>query len=213
MFARRSPKQGRSKETVEVIFEGALRELQKQDNAKISVNRIAEHAGVSVGSLYQYFPSKGALLTALLTRFVRRRFEAIVAMIHELDQREQVTGVITPLDVVMRTLVEGTFSLASSRGPLEGALVSWFVQVGDLGALRDVDEEFTSHLADALSLLARPPSRIRVLDRSRAAWVLLHTIRTVMLTHTLGHGGFERQALIDELVELSVRYLQPDRPA
>lgn len=212
MFARRSPKQDRSKQTVEVIFEGALRELQKQDDAKISVNRIAEHAGVSVGSLYQYFPSKSALLTALLTRFVRRRFEAILAMIHELDESDRAAGVATPLDVVMRRLVEGTFSLASARGPLERGLVSWFVQVGDLNALRDVDEEFTRHLAEALALLERPPSRIRDLDRNRAAWVLLHSIRTVMLTHVLGHGGFEREGLIDELVDLSVRYLRPDPP-
>lgn len=210
MFKRRAPTQQRSKDTVEAIFEGAIRELQRGTTAKVSVNRIAEVAGVSVGSLYQYFPSKNALLTALLTRFVRRRFDAIFAMIAQLEEEERTSGVPTSLEDVMTRLVEGTFALAADRPALERALVAWFVRVGDLESLRAVDEECAAKLAHALALLERPPTRIRPLDRNAAAWVLLHSIRTVMLTMMLGHGAFDRAALTHEVTQLAIRYLRPD---
>ncbi|MEO9078123.1 MAG: TetR/AcrR family transcriptional regulator [Rhodanobacter sp.] len=65
---RKRPKQKRSIETVKAIVEAAARILEDKGHAGYSTNAVAERAGVSVGSLYQYFPSKEALIAALLTR-------------------------------------------------------------------------------------------------------------------------------------------------
>jgi AcrR family transcriptional regulator len=62
---RKKPTQGRSKETVAVILTAAARVLERDGYARANVNRIAAEAGVSVGSLYQYFPTKEAIAAAV----------------------------------------------------------------------------------------------------------------------------------------------------
>lgn len=66
--ARKQPNQRRSQATVETILEAAARVLTKQSLAGFNTNRVAEVAGVSVGSLYQYFPNKESLVAALIDR-------------------------------------------------------------------------------------------------------------------------------------------------
>lgn len=65
---RKQPSQVRSRQTVEAIIEAAARILEDQGQAGFTTNAVAELAGVSVGSLYQYFPDKEALTGALIAR-------------------------------------------------------------------------------------------------------------------------------------------------
>jgi AcrR family transcriptional regulator len=65
---RKTPRQKRSADTVAVIVEAAARILERDGFEGFNTNAIAEKAGVSIGSLYQYFPSKNALLSALIER-------------------------------------------------------------------------------------------------------------------------------------------------
>ena len=71
MDARKQPKQRRSRELVEALLEGAARVFDRE-GLDATTNRIAQEAGVSVGSLYQYFPNKEALLTALAHQHMGR---------------------------------------------------------------------------------------------------------------------------------------------
>ena len=65
--SRRQPRQARSRDTVDVLLEAAAR-VFRREGWRATTNRIAAEAGVSVGSLYEYFPNKQALLTALAER-------------------------------------------------------------------------------------------------------------------------------------------------
>ncbi|HVJ53513.1 MAG TPA: TetR/AcrR family transcriptional regulator [Aliidongia sp.] len=65
---RKTPRQSRAAETVAAILEAAARILEKDGPALYTTNRIAERAGVSIGSLYQYFPAKDAVTIALIER-------------------------------------------------------------------------------------------------------------------------------------------------
>ena len=65
---RKKPIQGRSKATVEAILEGTIRVLLDEGFETLTTTRVAEVAGVGVGTLYQYFPAKESLLFALLER-------------------------------------------------------------------------------------------------------------------------------------------------
>jgi AcrR family transcriptional regulator len=65
---RKAPGQSRSIETVNVILEAAARILEERGFAGYTTNAVAERAGVSIGSLYQYFPNKDALTVALIDR-------------------------------------------------------------------------------------------------------------------------------------------------
>jgi AcrR family transcriptional regulator len=63
--SRKQPKQARSNELVATILEGAVRVLEKEGAHRFTTARVAEKAGVSVGSLYQYFPNKASILFRL----------------------------------------------------------------------------------------------------------------------------------------------------
>ena len=79
--ARKQPSQARSQATVETILEAAARVLAKQSLAGFNTNRVAEVAGVSVGSLYQYFPNKEALVVALIEREQEKLALAVEAIV------------------------------------------------------------------------------------------------------------------------------------
>jgi AcrR family transcriptional regulator len=65
--ARKSPRQSRSTQLVDAILEAAIRVLSREGAQRFTTARVAEAAGVSVGSLYQYFPNKEAILFRLQT--------------------------------------------------------------------------------------------------------------------------------------------------
>lgn len=62
---RKQPKQARAAQTIEVIVEAASQILERDGEGALTTNRIAERAGVSIGTIYQYFPNKEAILVAL----------------------------------------------------------------------------------------------------------------------------------------------------
>src|SRR5579859_209108 len=66
--SRKTPNQERAKVTVDSILEATSRILVRDGVSAASTNRIAKEAGVCIGSLYQYFPSKEALIAALVDR-------------------------------------------------------------------------------------------------------------------------------------------------
>jgi AcrR family transcriptional regulator len=65
---RKRPRQARSANTVDTIIEAAARILEAEAHSGFSTNAVAQKAGVSIGTLYQYFPNKEAILGALLVR-------------------------------------------------------------------------------------------------------------------------------------------------
>ena len=62
---RRAPRQGRSRQTVDAVLAAVPRVIRREGVDAVTTNRIAEAAGVSIGSLYQYFPDKKAIFSAL----------------------------------------------------------------------------------------------------------------------------------------------------
>ncbi|MBC7658582.1 MAG: TetR/AcrR family transcriptional regulator [Chitinophagaceae bacterium] len=69
---KKIPKQERARETASDLLTATVQFLRRNHYSKLSTNKIAELAGVSIGTLYQYFPSNEALVVAL----VRQQFEA-----------------------------------------------------------------------------------------------------------------------------------------
>ena len=98
---RKRPRQARSVLTVNAILEAAARILESDGLQMFNTNAIADRAGVSVGSLYQYFPTKGAVLRELIRR---KRAELVSAMER---QQQQAQGMDLPgaIDGFIRTAI------------------------------------------------------------------------------------------------------------
>lgn len=80
---RRAPSQPRSERMVATLLEAAAQVLETKGLEGFNTNAVAERAGVSIGSLYQYFPSKDALTIALMQRESERFYrDALVALDH-----------------------------------------------------------------------------------------------------------------------------------
>jgi AcrR family transcriptional regulator len=100
---RKSPSQERSRLTVERILDAAARIFHEQGYAGATTNDIADEAGLSIGSLYQYFPNKDALLAALTKRHITTTTSSLADMIGKLPED---SGFDVILRAVVRFLVE-----------------------------------------------------------------------------------------------------------
>ena len=94
---RKSASQERSRLTVDALLEATTRVLIKEGYDRASTNRIAEVAGVSIGSLYQYFPSKEALVAAVIDRHTQE--------ISEVTRNALVKAAARPIEVAAREFV------------------------------------------------------------------------------------------------------------
>ena len=92
---RKRPKQARSADTVGVIVEAAARILETQGHSSFSTNAVASKAGVSIGTLYQYFPNKDAILGALLARETARLLSGAEAALEHPIAEEALSGLIS----------------------------------------------------------------------------------------------------------------------
>ena len=86
---RKSPVQARSTASVHAILEATIQVLLKVGKERLTTTRVASRAGVSVGTLYQYFPNKSALLQAVLKRHLAGVTEAV-----ELVCKQQMGGTL-----------------------------------------------------------------------------------------------------------------------
>jgi AcrR family transcriptional regulator len=75
--ARKQPRQARSQATVDAIFDATIQVLLTEGLRRLTTIRVADRAGVSVGTLYQYFPQKQALLFAVLQRHLEKVVSAV----------------------------------------------------------------------------------------------------------------------------------------
>lgn len=75
---RKAPKQERSRQTYQVILNGAVAVIRRGGLKKLSTNKVAEESGVSIGSLYQYFPSKAAIIAALIDQSFEREYAGVM---------------------------------------------------------------------------------------------------------------------------------------
>lgn len=105
---RKRPSQGRSRETVAAILDGAARVFEERGYAAGTTNRIAERAGVSIGSLYEYFPNKDAIVVALAERELEREQEALLTVVAGARTDE-------PLEDLLGRLVERVVDFHAAR--------------------------------------------------------------------------------------------------
>ncbi len=110
---RRSPRQARSQATVAVIVDAAARVLGQRGWAGLTTNHVAQVAGVSIGSLYQYFPDKLALVEAVK----HRHFEVV------LDALRRASDTALSLEVRVHLLVDGMITAHEAPPGLHHALL------------------------------------------------------------------------------------------
>lgn len=196
---RRRPRQARSQATAAAILDAAARVFAAHGYAAGTTNRIAERAGVSVGSLYEYWPNKDAILTALLERHIDEARTVLVPLVAAAREgRDALADVVRRLVGVMVEL--HAHDPALHRFLFEEAPIPARVR----RALEAIDVRMVDEIA---TLLAAHPEA-RVADPKLAAMLVVHTVEA--LTHRLVvhlRRAPDRAAWIDEVTTLVLRYV------
>lgn len=94
LSARKKPSQIRSQETVQIILKAAAHILSKEGERKFNTNHLAKVAGVSVGSIYQYFPNKDSILQALITNYANAQGQIVMDSLLNWEEGEPVETLI-----------------------------------------------------------------------------------------------------------------------
>jgi AcrR family transcriptional regulator len=123
---RKSPVQARSAASVDAILEATIQVLLQLGKERLTTTKVALRAGVSVGTLYQYFPNKTALLKAVLQRHIDEVAEAVELVCHEQKGRsleEMATALVTAfLEAKMRD-AKTSVALYSIGSDVDGAKI------------------------------------------------------------------------------------------
>jgi AcrR family transcriptional regulator len=191
---RRDPKQLRSRQTVEAVLDAVVRVLKRDGAAAVTTNRIAEVAGVSIGSVYQYFPDKRAIYTALHDRHSDE--------MSRLVERTLVEHAAASLDTLLRALVEAMIE-AHATDP---ALHELLREVPHDDGARDLPTRLRGALRLAIS--SRQRAR-RPRDLERCLFVLTHMIDA--LSHAAVHRRPPKLSLVaakEEAVRAVLAYVR-----
>jgi len=162
IVSRKVPGQERSKALVEALIRTTARILVQDGWHGLSTNRVAREAGVSVGSLYQYFPNKDALVHALVVRLAEEMGDRLVELGGALAD--------APLEEGIDAIVRAALDAARADAPLFRAVL---VELPRIGAL-EVFDRLNRRTADALA----------VADASMTAHVLV-TALDALTDHAL----------------------------
>lgn len=195
--ARKSPLQSRSKVTVDVILEAAIRILESEGSLAMTTSRVAEVAGVSVGTLYQYFGNRDAILDALQDRELERATELLQSLLQggmPLSDRD-----------LARRVVEGLMKLYQAAPALHRVLAVEGLRVSPKERVLAFDLRLVTAIRSFLSLTKAP---IRRTNLDAAAFVIYQSVRASMLAYLLERpAGVDERALTEELIDLTVSYL------
>jgi len=188
---RRVPVQRRSRETVRAVLDAAARVVAERGVAGATTNAIARVAGVSVGSLYEYFPNKEALLVALAER-LQGRMAA--------DAAEGVAGLAASrdLDEALQRFAETLLAVHEREPVLHRLLDSDAPHPPDLHACVLALEE--SLVRDLEAVLRRAPE-VCVPEPHTAAHLLVQCVES--LTHRFVHHAVPPLARADFLAEVA----------
>ena len=199
---RKNASQERSCATVDALIEATARILVREGFDKASTNHIAEQAGVSVGSLYQYFPGKEALVAAVIERHSREIMQVVRGALAK--------AVASPLRQAVRTLVTAAIEAHRVDPKLHRVLAE---QIPRTGKLEKVETFNRENYASFKAYLESRSDELRAVDLELAAFVCVTSIEALKHTAVLHHSEMLSDdaavaTLVDEATRLVVGYLK-----
>ena len=199
---RKSASQERSKLMIETLLDATARVLTQEGYDRASTNRIAAVAGVSIGSLYQYFPNKEALVAALVARHVREMMDLMKSAIAEMASHD--------LESSMRKLVRAMIDAHRVDPALHRVFDEQIPRMGELIEIEAIERE---GFLLVRGYLDEHRDEIRVKDLDMATSICVTTVEA--LTHEVVTRHPEptdawTNDFVEEVTRLLVGYLRPD---
>ncbi|HTR63270.1 MAG TPA: TetR/AcrR family transcriptional regulator [Candidatus Binataceae bacterium] len=193
---RKSASQERSRSTVDALLEATTRILIKEGYDKASTNRIAELAGVSIGSLYQYFPSKEALVAAVIDRHTQR--------VSQVAGKALMRMAALPIEEAAREFV--SVAIDSHRvNPRLHAVLS--EQIPRVGRLENIEANIREGYALVRGYLEAHRDEIDVADPDIAAFICVTVVEALTHAAVLRRPDMLSDGKAEQFVEDATRLL------
>ncbi len=196
---RKKASQERSRATVDALVEATARILVKEGFDKASTNRIAEVAGVSVGSLYQYFPSKEALVVAVIGRHNQATMQLVRSVLSEVADQ--------PIEHAIPRIVAVAIRAHRIDPKLHRVLTEQIPRTGQLENVEAFNREYFTLFRE---YLANRRGDLRPVDLDLAAYVCVTSIEALAHNAVLRSTRLtdqEAETLVDEASRMIVGYL------
>jgi AcrR family transcriptional regulator len=194
---RRRPKQPRSAATVDSILEASRRVLVREGYEGFTTKRVAEVAGVGIGSLYEYFPTKDALLAGLVDRFLEGM---LAAVIHALTGGES-------LEMGVDRVIGALLETKARHAELNAVILEQLPRVDGAARLEAFNRTIQPFFA---AYLAKFAGELSSVELERAAFVLIYAVEGVM-TEMVKRQTVMEARMKDELVTLVLGFLRARR--
>jgi AcrR family transcriptional regulator len=154
---RKTPIQARSTVTVEAISEATIQVLLSQGADRLTTTRVAERAGVSVGTLYQYYPNKQSLLFAVLENHLSRVAIRVEAVCESARHK--------PLAEMVKEMVEAFVEAKMERADISVALYRVSAEIGGFALVKKVNQrsrKAVEAMLETASDTKSPPDKFSV---------------------------------------------------
>jgi AcrR family transcriptional regulator len=138
---RKTPIQARATVTVDAIFEATIQILITHGLDRLTTTRVAERAGVSVGTLYQYFPNKQSLLFAVLEHHLNQVAVSVEAACEQAHHK--------PLAEMIKEMVEAFVNAKMERADISTALYQVSADMGGPALIKGIAQR-THKAVDAM---------------------------------------------------------------
>jgi AcrR family transcriptional regulator len=198
---RKSASQERSRLTVDTILEATARILIKEGYDRASTNKIAAVAGVSIGSVYQYFPSKEALVAAVSERHSHDVLQLIRTALVKVAAR--------PIEVAAREFVSVAIDAHRVNPKLHRVLAEEVPRIGRLENVEAINQEVYTLIRGYLDAHR---DEIDVADLDLAAFICVTAVDALTHAAVLRRPDIltneKAEKFVNEVTDLVVRYLQ-----
>jgi AcrR family transcriptional regulator len=186
---------------VTAVLDAMIRILDREGSDAATTTRVAEVAGISIGTLYQYFSHRDAILDALQDREFERAMELMQRMLGEASTQG-------PAENVAREMIRGLLSLHAEAPGLHRVLALEGLRVTPAHRVHAFDMRA---IGVVRGFLAASPLPIRRKNLDAAAFVVFQSVRASMLARMLeSPPGVDDDTLVDELTDMLLRYLVRD---
>jgi AcrR family transcriptional regulator len=194
----KKPKQERSQSTVNAILEAVTHIMDREGPLGLTTNKIADKAGVSVGSLYQYFKNKESIFEAILLRMTENNLAIFEQSLNALGSE---IGIRTIVGLVVR----GHFENIQKMGKLTSVLFEYAPQVLSANHFKKADERIVRFLIEKTEIYN---IELRPVNREQAFFVCSQAVRGVIFMSFLQKPEKEHGPIMNELIDMLSTYLE-----
>ncbi len=185
---------------VERIVVAGQTVLLRDGYGSFSTNRVADEAGISPGSLYQYFADKQAILAAVVDRYADELSTQLAAVL--------TTHLHKPGPELIRSTLEALMDALGANIEFLRLVVEQLPRALDNGKVAATEQRIGDLVSAYLQI---NPPRSRRHDPAISSWILVRTVEHLTIQYVLEEPQIPRDVFIDELTALVFGYLEPGR--